>query len=61
MNDKNKISQYIIEKKLLKELPVIVNKMAINKKEDKVNIRTFRSKFYATNRMVSFAPYKIIF
>jgi hypothetical protein len=61
MNPENEVSQYIVKKKLLKRLPVLMNKMTIIEKKDRIDIRTAKSVFYSTNEMVSYAPYKKIF
>lgn len=61
MNPENKVSQYIIKKKILKRLPVLMNKMTIIEKKDRINTKIAKSVFYATNEMVSYAPYKKIF
>ncbi|PKV52045.1 hypothetical protein ATE84_4146 [Aquimarina sp. MAR_2010_214] len=61
MNPENEVSQYIIKKNLLKRLPVLMNKMTIIKKTNRINIRHAKSVFYSTNEMASYAPYKKIF
>lgn len=61
MNSENEVSQYIIKKKLLERLPVLMNKMTIIEKKDRIDIRTAKSVFYSTNEMVSYASYKKIF
>ena len=61
MNPENKVSQYIIKKKLLKRVPVLMNKMTIIEKKDRITTKLAKSVFYATDQMISYAPYKKIF
>ena len=61
MNPENKVSQYIIEKKLQERLPVLMNKMTMIKKEERLDIRLAKSSFYSTDMMTAYAPHKKIF
>ncbi len=61
MKPENEVSQYIIKKKLQRRLPVLMNKMTMIKKADRLDVRLAKSSFYGTNTMIAYAPYKKIF
>ncbi len=61
MKNENEVSKYITKKNLLNKLPILMNKMTVLEKKDRLKIRNAKSAFYSTNLMVSYAPYKKIF
>jgi len=61
MDTENEVTQYIIKKKLLETLPVLMTKMTMITKKDSIDVKLAKSRFYETDSMVTYAPYKRIF
>lgn len=61
MKHTEKISEYIKKNKISEKIPVILHKIESVSQSDKVIIKTFKSSFYKTNKMVCFSFYKNIF